>query len=74
MNGKLSLLRTGLSALISLLAVGGSIWLLAQGIEPPLQFWLLGVLAVTGVIGADAIMAIREMAGNRVSPPTGGDK
>lgn len=74
MNGRLSLFRTILSAAISLLAVGGSIWLLAHGIEPPLQFWILAALAVTGVIGADAVATIRELAGSRAFPPGGGDR
>lgn len=74
MNGRLSLLRTILSAAISLLAVGGSIWLLAHGIDPPLQFWVLAALAVTGVIGADAVATIRQLTGNRALPPGGGDK
>lgn len=72
MNGRLALIRTLASALISLVAVCGSIWLLHEGVQLPMYFWFLSALAVIGVTGADAVATMREIAGNRATPPANG--
>lgn len=69
MNGRLALIRTLASSAISLVAVAGSIWLLHDGVQVPMYFWLLSALAVVGVTGADAVAAIREVAGRTPIPP-----
>jgi hypothetical protein len=74
MNGRLTLIRTCLSAGISVLALGGSIWLLHEGVQPPMYYWVLAVLAVTGVIGADAITTVRAIAGQSKINGTDGPK
>jgi len=58
-NGnRIIVLRILASTVISLAALICAAWLMEKGIELPSAFWMIAVLAVGGVAGADIVTAI----------------
>jgi 4-hydroxybenzoate polyprenyltransferase len=61
MNGTVILVRVALSALVTLVCVGGGVLLLSQRIEVPGVYWWLCVLSIIGVVGKDVVTTVLEL-------------
>ena len=57
-NGNVTRFRIVASGLIGLIAVGGGIFLLYNGIPVPDLFWYLAAGALAGVVGVDVLASI----------------
>lgn len=61
-NGNLTIFRVIASAVISLISIGGGIWLLHDSINVPIEYWTLAMLAIGGVVGIDVAAAVLKAA------------
>jgi len=65
-NGNLTIFRVVASAVISLISIGGGIWLLHEGVNIPIEYWGLAAAAIGGVVGVDvAASVIKAARGNQ---------
>jgi hypothetical protein len=57
-NGNLTMARLIASTIISLAAIGSSVFLVATGHSVPQVFWVVEVAGVAGVVGADVLASV----------------
>jgi uncharacterized membrane protein len=68
MNGNTVKLRIIASGIIAVVVVLCGSWLLSHDTEVPFIFWLVSIIAMAGVAGADAVTSVAAI----LRPPTEG--
>ncbi|GAH98166.1 unnamed protein product [marine sediment metagenome] len=57
-HNRIVIIRIVASTLLGLMALGGGAALASRGIEVPAMWWVVAVLAVGGVVGAEVVSAV----------------
>jgi hypothetical protein len=69
MNGTLVLVRVILSALVSLVSIGGGVVLMYSRIDVPSVYWWLCALSIVGVVGKEVVSTWLEWRKAGGGPP-----